>query len=1320
MESTPSCSSTSQKCTSCGGVEVSGWCVECVDALCEQCVLAHRRVKMTRCHTIKTQPSLGQPSSGGRYCPIHTSELLQLYCFTCYRMTCRDCQLMDHQNHRYQFVHEVLENQRKVLDQLVESVGQQRQTVTQSLMDMDARLQVIKENKFALRKKLQETFIVFCQQFKQRLFSLSNDVEIAYQTEMDGIENRKKYLMALEEKRQHVEQCIDNARNTEDLPTLLAYITQVNKLKELLSKDVSPPQSMIHLALLVNKAAFNTLGSFGKLVVSAIPFSCSQNRPQDPPSITAVQHQDTAVAHTSSCPAPPCKPLPQTGNAKYADSSNPVNYLSSQRTLSNQPCPPPSSRPSLCQLNTDGTTSTSVYPTSYDQSPPTSDAQMSLDLQTNPRQSASVLAIQTQPTVFPTNQTQPTVFPTNQTQPTVFPTNQTQPTVFPTNQTQPTVFPTNQTQPTVFPTNYTQPTVFPTNYTQPTVFPTNYTQPISTSACVQVCLPLNYSQSSVATASYSQSSVVPSTVHQPPLYPGQNSSPATSTGTLNQPSTVSVMQLAGYTAPLVLLQRAPAVPQQFSLLNQLLSEPVPGQYNQSAVEVVNQHSMYQGNPSHQTNMTLNHSQSSSQSQSDQQPPSMVSLCHLVSGVTVNQSRATSVQDQSRTAAITNYKQPTKDLVSNAKTAKIPVNQPSTNPTNQQNSDTVSPLLTKSEITIQNHPILVKYLFNLSKPSSSKKCPDGNLDLPPSDTNQPSAASLSASSPHCPPPSPTVKAVADSACDVSAPCVGDVSAATGHQAAENEPTSTVSESHIPEQVLSELSSLWDDINASISLDSDPDLMPSEGSSSEEPAVSPGPVLGETPQETGGTAGSHTEPGVKPSSGKLNCKAELMSCDEVASPVVEYPGTSARTRWLKQEPDAENQETKTDLANIPLGNPSGPYLAHEIQSMKTNCEELGSADEHPAYIWREWQPRVCLFRLPISTLRPGQPSPRFLLLPGDTKNEIHLQEIDDDDQSHADDIMDFLEPLSSPETPALLQAVTCAVCRCPNASVVCGPCGRGFHRDCHIPPTGPSLCSEWICSLCQDLDEPWDPYSTDRPKRRCLSLLDQRKCEHILLYLTCEISSDVWGSEVSCGSSHLSLIQERLSQQCSPPYRTPTEFISDVWVFFQTLSLSKENSEVLNHLQDSFHNKLLEIFGRELHPSLLQLHSVAHTEEVREAGPDYLPPCENNNQTETAGGAEESAVMTYTNTNQMERNLCVPGGAEPEASNSLVSNDGLTEVGGTEGSKVMWTPGGLVSEGRASLVEKDKLKETRKRLRQFLNCLPPAKKPTMSRKAEPPSY
>ncbi|KAM4600658.1 uncharacterized protein trim33l isoform 2-T2 [Polymixia lowei] len=1085
MESTPSCSSTSQKCTSCGGVEVSGWCVECVDALCEQCVLAHRRVKMTRCHTIKTQPSLGQPSSGGRYCPIHTSELLQLYCFTCYRMTCRDCQLMDHQNHRYQFVHEVLENQRKVLDQLVESVGQQRQTVTQSLMDMDARLQVIKENKFALRKKLQETFIVFCQQFKQRLFSLSNDVEIAYQTEMDGIENRKKYLMALEEKRQHVEQCIDNARNTEDLPTLLAYITQVNKLKELLSKDVSPPQSMIHLALLVNKAAFNTLGSFGKLVVSAIPFSCSQNRPQDPPSITAVQHQDTAVAHTSSCPAPPCKPLPQTGNAKYADSSNPVNYLSSQRTLSNQPCPPPSSRPSLCQLNTDGTTSTSVYPTSYDQSPPTSDAQMSLDLQTNPRQSASVLAIQTQPTVFPTNQTQPTVFPTNQTQPTVFPTNQTQPTVFPTNQTQPTVFPTNQTQPTVFPTNYTQPTVFPTNYTQPTVFPTNYTQPISTSACVQ-------------------------------------------------------------------------------------------------------------------------------------------------------------------------------------------------------------------------------------------CPDGNLDLPPSDTNQPSAASLSASSPHCPPPSPTVKAVADSACDVSAPCVGDVSAATGHQAAENEPTSTVSESHIPEQVLSELSSLWDDINASISLDSDPDLMPSEGSSSEEPAVSPGPVLGETPQETGGTAGSHTEPGVKPSSGKLNCKAELMSCDEVASPVVEYPGTSARTRWLKQEPDAENQETKTDLANIPLGNPSGPYLAHEIQSMKTNCEELGSADEHPAYIWREWQPRVCLFRLPISTLRPGQPSPRFLLLPGDTKNEIHLQEIDDDDQSHADDIMDFLEPLSSPETPALLQAVTCAVCRCPNASVVCGPCGRGFHRDCHIPPTGPSLCSEWICSLCQDLDEPWDPYSTDRPKRRCLSLLDQRKCEHILLYLTCEISSDVWGSEVSCGSSHLSLIQERLSQQCSPPYRTPTEFISDVWVFFQTLSLSKENSEVLNHLQDSFHNKLLEIFGRELHPSLLQLHSVAHTEEVREAGPDYLPPCENNNQTETAGGAEESAVMTYTNTNQMERNLCVPGGAEPEASNSLVSNDGLTEVGGTEGSKVMWTPGGLVSEGRASLVEKDKLKETRKRLRQFLNCLPPAKKPTMSRKAEPPSY
>lgn len=49
------------QCTCCEGFVASGWCVECGEALCSECVSAHRRVKVTKDHTIRLQPPTGLP-----------------------------------------------------------------------------------------------------------------------------------------------------------------------------------------------------------------------------------------------------------------------------------------------------------------------------------------------------------------------------------------------------------------------------------------------------------------------------------------------------------------------------------------------------------------------------------------------------------------------------------------------------------------------------------------------------------------------------------------------------------------------------------------------------------------------------------------------------------------------------------------------------------------------------------------------------------------------------------------------------------------------------------------------------------------------------------------------------------------------------------------------------------------------------------------------------------------------------------------------------------------------------------------------------------
>lgn len=45
--------------------------------------------------------SVGASGQRPVFCPIHKQEPLKLYCETCDTLTCRDCQLLEHKEHRY-------------------------------------------------------------------------------------------------------------------------------------------------------------------------------------------------------------------------------------------------------------------------------------------------------------------------------------------------------------------------------------------------------------------------------------------------------------------------------------------------------------------------------------------------------------------------------------------------------------------------------------------------------------------------------------------------------------------------------------------------------------------------------------------------------------------------------------------------------------------------------------------------------------------------------------------------------------------------------------------------------------------------------------------------------------------------------------------------------------------------------------------------------------------------------------------------------------------------------------------------------------------
>uniref|UniRef100_A0A8C5B5Y6 Tripartite motif containing 33 n=1 Tax=Gadus morhua TaxID=8049 RepID=A0A8C5B5Y6_GADMO len=159
---------SAQTCTSCeDNAGTIGFCVECAEWLCKTCVEAHQRVKITKDHKIRTKDDDAPASAGQRpvFCPVHKQEPLKLFCETCDTLTCRDCQLLEHKEHRYQFLEEAFLNQKGIIETHMTKLQEKRGYVGFSVAQVQTRL-----------KELSETHRKVEQEIKIAVFTLINEI----------------------------------------------------------------------------------------------------------------------------------------------------------------------------------------------------------------------------------------------------------------------------------------------------------------------------------------------------------------------------------------------------------------------------------------------------------------------------------------------------------------------------------------------------------------------------------------------------------------------------------------------------------------------------------------------------------------------------------------------------------------------------------------------------------------------------------------------------------------------------------------------------------------------------------------------------------------------------------------------------------------------------------------------------------------------------------------------------------------------------------------------------------------------------------------
>ena len=98
-------------CEQCSGGKATAFCRHCTEFICEDCVKGHQRMKVFAGHKVTSLEELKKGESKEILikkpppptCKDH-DEQMKIYCFDCNRLICRDCTMIDHKEHKYDFV----------------------------------------------------------------------------------------------------------------------------------------------------------------------------------------------------------------------------------------------------------------------------------------------------------------------------------------------------------------------------------------------------------------------------------------------------------------------------------------------------------------------------------------------------------------------------------------------------------------------------------------------------------------------------------------------------------------------------------------------------------------------------------------------------------------------------------------------------------------------------------------------------------------------------------------------------------------------------------------------------------------------------------------------------------------------------------------------------------------------------------------------------------------------------------------------------------------------------------------------------------------
>ncbi|EDL16936.1 tripartite motif-containing 66, isoform CRA_b [Mus musculus] len=187
-------------------------CTYCNRWLCSSCTEEHRHVPAPGGPLFARAQKGSSGVNGGSgdfalYCPLHTQEVLKLFCETCDVLTCHSCLMVEHKEHRH--VEEVLQNQRMLLESVTSQVAHKKSSLQTSAKQIEDRIFEVKHQHRKVENQIKMAKMVLMNELNKQANGLIEELEGITNERKRKLEQQLQSIMVLNRQFEHVQNFIN-------------------------------------------------------------------------------------------------------------------------------------------------------------------------------------------------------------------------------------------------------------------------------------------------------------------------------------------------------------------------------------------------------------------------------------------------------------------------------------------------------------------------------------------------------------------------------------------------------------------------------------------------------------------------------------------------------------------------------------------------------------------------------------------------------------------------------------------------------------------------------------------------------------------------------------------------------------------------------------------------------------------------------------------------------------------------------------------------------------------------------------------------------